>query len=174
LYGKVTDPGDTAIVVDSGGHPSVVLKDFTSARVDPASSTRCLLSEAGSLVYLDTFLYAFNGLSYERLRTITTLKTSQATALASGSDLTVWTPAAGKKFRLRGLRVRASVAGRYEARDASGTVIAYFYLAANQLVEVLHMEANGYLSAAANNALLIRNQSGSAADLDAIATGNEE
>jgi hypothetical protein len=110
----------------------------------------------------------------EWTRSDNTLKTAQSSATASGSDLTIWTPASGKKFRLRSVAARASIAGRYEVRDASGTVICYTYLAANTWTEIVRMQANGYLSAAANNALLLRNQSGSAADLDAVATGCEE
>lgn len=121
----------------------------------------------------NVFLLTYNGATFDRVRSINVLKTAQSTATASGSELVVWTPAAGKKFRLRHVYARASVAGRYEVRDGA-TVIAYFYLAANQWTQVLLLEDGGYLSAAANNTLRIRNQSGSAADLDVAAAGNEE
>ncbi len=107
-----------------------------------------------------------------RRRSVNISRSAQANALASGSDLTLWTPAAGKKFRLRGLVIAASVAGRCELRD-SGTVLAYLRLAAGEPLSLM-LEANGVLSAAANNPLQLRNQSGGAADLDAWVWGNEE
>jgi len=116
----------------------------------------------------------YNGATWDRERCVTTLKTAQGAAVASGSDVTVWTPAVGKKFRLYGVRARASNAGRYEVRDASGTVIVYTYLAANVWTDIVDMPTNGYLSAAANNALLLRNQSGGNADVDVVAWGLEE
>ena len=78
-----------------------------------------------------------------------------------------------RKFRLRGLRAAASVAGRYQARDGN-TVIGFFVLEANRWTSLLELEENGYLSAAANNALNFRNTSGSAADVDIVAWGSEE
>lgn len=115
-----------------------------------------------------------NGVTADVARAITTMKTNQGSAIASGSDLTLWTPAASKKFRLRTLHASASVSGRYEARDGTGTVIAYFRLAANVWTQVALMDSNGALSTTANNALIIRNQSGSPADIDATASGSEE
>jgi hypothetical protein len=123
---------------------------------------------------LGTAVHVYNGTSLDVTRSVNTLKTGQSTALASGSALALWTPTAGKKFRLRTLRGRASVAGRYEVRDGAVTVIGYIYLDANRWVTVMDMEANGYLSTTTNNVLNIYNQSGSAADLDFICSGNEE
>lgn len=119
-------------------------------------------------------LRMYNGANAVRYRAVDTLKTNQSTATATTGDLTLWTPTSGKKFRLRSLRGRVSNAGRYEARDGTGTVIAYMYIEANVWKTLLDMDANGYLSAAANNSLLIRNQSGGNSDMDFIASGNEE
>jgi hypothetical protein len=138
--------------------------------------TAAAMGDAGNGDFAPAVIpFGLSGTStYDRVRVANLLKTAQASALASGSDLTVWTPGAGKKVRLFGLRGRGSNAGRYEARDATGTVIAYFYLAANTWTDVVGMPANGYLSTAANNALLVRNQSGGNSDVDFVAWGMEE
>lgn len=123
---------------------------------------------------LATALQLYNGSTSDMMRNVTTLKPAQSTATASGSALALWTPASGKKFRLRTVRGRASIAGRYEVRDGAATVLAYIYLSANTWTTLIDMDANGTLSAAANNILNIYNVSGSAADMDFLCSGNEE
>lgn len=116
--------------------------------------------------------YDEEGAVYRRKRLVMTHKSAQANGVASGSDLTVWTPGASKKFRLRGIVVAASGSGRFELRDGTGTVIAYLRLSGNAPL-VVPIAENGYQSTTANNALLVRNQTGGASDIDAWAWGSE-
>lgn len=109
-----------------------------------------------------------------RVRGVETSKPGQATALADGSTADVWTPAAGKKFRVLGLAVGASAAGRYALVEGAGNALVLpLRLPANQSV-FLQIQANGILSAAANNVLKVRNNSGGGADLDWCVWGMEE
>jgi hypothetical protein len=124
------------------------------------------------VVAAQEFLYT--GTISEGVRSVAVTKTAQASAVANGADVTVWTPAAGKRWRLRVVNAAASVAGRYELRDGASTLICSFRLVANTWISVLALPPNGLLSAAANNVLLLRNASGSAADIDVFAAGNEE
>lgn len=174
IYGKGAAEGDTALLAESAaaGNLRVVLYSGTGP-ITKAGPSDALANSISTLTVMAVPML-WNGAAYERERPVTMLKTAQGSAVASGADLAVWTPAAGKKFRLRSLRARASAAGRYEVRDGTGTVIAFVYLEANRWTELLRLEANGYLSAAANNALLLRNASGSAADIDSAASGGEE
>lgn len=63
----------------------------------------------------------FGGATFERLRVANIFKDVPATAVVAGTPLTVWTPAAGKKFRLMGWALSDSVAGslifKYGAAD---------------------------------------------------------
>jgi len=118
------------------------------------------------------FLGTSTGL--RRVRGVETSKPGQATALADAGTTDVWTPAAGKKFRLLGLVVGSSVAGRVALVEGAGnTLVLPVRLLANQSL-FLQIAANGILSAAANNVLKIRNNAGAAADLDWCAWGMEE
>lgn len=118
------------------------------------------------------FLGTSTGL--RRVRGVETSKPGQATALADGSTADVWTPASGKKFRLLGLAVGASAAGRYALVEGAGNALVLpLRLPANQSV-CLDIQANGILAAAANNVLKLRNNSGGAADLDWCLWGMEE
>jgi hypothetical protein len=171
--------------VDGSGNAQAVLLD-TNGRLqiaggssgigdgdtNPAVGFPLSGATSGRVVAAAGFLWS--GTGFTRAREINTVKAAQANALANGADLTLWTPGAGKKFRLRRVRGRVSAAGRYELRDGTGTVLVYLYLQANEWVTILDMEANGYLSAAANNALLFRNQTGGAIDADVTVAGNEE
>lgn len=76
-------------------------------------------------------------------------------ALNTNAEITAWTPAAGKKFRLMGFVLAAGTAGgAFEFRDnTAGTVIFTVFLATTEstVVEL----SNGILSAAANNVLTL-------------------
>lgn len=176
VYGKSTTAGDLPVAVDSAGRPLIAgdgtVTDGAGNAVGFADKNAG--AGTGRLVGVLPFLFSGGTTVSNRTREINTVKTAQTSALASGSALALWTPAAGKKFRLRRVRGRVSAAGRYELRDGAATVIGYLYLQANEWVTILDMEANGYLSAAANNVLNLYNVTGGAADLDMTAAGNEE
>lgn len=74
-------------------------------------------------------------------------------AIGVAAETTVYTPPAGKKFRLMGYHLAASVAGNVVLRDnTAGTIIAVIPSAAGGSGTFVDLH-NGILSAAANNVL---------------------
>ena len=108
--------------------------------------------------------------TYDRLRVPNVVKAFDATAVAA--ETTVWTPAGGKKFRLMGYHLAASVAGNIILRDnTAGTVIAVIPSGAGG--SGVHVDlGNGVLSAAANNVLTA--QGPAASTLSGVIYGIEE
>lgn len=99
------------------------------------------------------FDYIWNGASWDRYRSPNTYKNVSAVVVTS--ETTVWTPAAGKKFRLIGYCIAQGVAaGAVILKDnTAGTTILIIpqnTLAASQCGT---LGTNGILSAAANNVL---------------------
>ena len=128
--------------VDNNGTPSRMM-GAQAGTLDGASP--------GALVTFWNFPLVFNGATWDRLRTPSKFTTVN---LAAGTaETTVWTPAAGKKFRLMGLVLTAGAACDIELRDnTGGPVIFYVALSAAPLVLDL---GNGILSGAANRPLTV-------------------
>lgn len=164
---------DRGVTVDANGSVQAILYTAGGSVVGTVGE-----GDGGSAysvglgVLVHAYEYDEDTNTYTRARLVKTSKTAQGTAVADSADVTVWTPASSKKFRLRGLVIAASVAGRYEIHDGASGIIAYVRLAANAAL-TMAMEANGVQSALANNTLLFRNKTGGAADMDAWAWGSE-
>jgi hypothetical protein len=96
----------------------------------------------------------YNGATLDRQRTPNVFKPIAPTAVAAGTGITIWTPAAGKKVRLMGYCLSVTVAADVIFGDnAVGTVIFRTgILAANNAHEAPSL-GNGVLSSAANNVL---------------------
>lgn len=77
-----------------------------------------------------------------------------AVAITAGTPVVVWTPAAGKKFRLIGFALGLSVAGAVLLKDNNTEFLRTQTLAAGTGTESPEM-GSGYLSSAANNALKV-------------------
>ncbi len=93
----------------------------------------------------------YNGSTWDRPRTPSIFKPQSAVSIAS--EATVWTPTSGKKFRLIGGVITASVAGNITLKDnTAGTTIMVVPVSAGVPVVIPPM-GNGILSAAANNVL---------------------
>lgn len=93
----------------------------------------------------------FNGASVDTARTPTIWKPQSAVAI--GAEATIWTPAAGKKFRLMGWVFTVSAGGTLTLRDnTAGTIIELVLLQTGVPFAYLP-PGNGQLSAAANNVL---------------------
>jgi hypothetical protein len=80
-----------------------------------------------------------------------------AVAVTAGTPVAVWTPAAGKKFRLMGYTLSCSVGSAVIFEDASGAGNEFIRTptAAANGVNQSPPLGNGYLSSTANNALCI-------------------
>ncbi len=114
----------------------------------------------------------FNGASWDRLRTPNVFKLLSAVVITS--ETTIWTPAAGKKFRLMGfLLTQGILTGSVALRDNTGGTII-FRIPPNTIAVVIPdvLFGNGILSAAANNVLTATGASGET--LDGTIFGTEE
>ncbi len=100
--------------------------------------------------------------------------------IAAASDTvekTIWTPAAGKKFRVRRMVFTVNAAGActITIRDntAGTTIMSLDFATGVSVVVTIDFGELGYLSAAANNVLTVQ-ASTSAAAVKGVAMGNEE
>lgn len=95
----------------------------------------------------------FNGLTWDRQRTPN--KFIPLSAVSIAAEATLWTPAAGKKFRLMGYQLTSgTVGGNVTLKDnTAGTTITILPFGAAAQPLTAPVLANGYLSLAANNVL---------------------
>jgi hypothetical protein len=93
----------------------------------------------------------FNGNTWDRVRTASVFKQIAAVAVVAGTPQTIWTPAAGKKFRLMGWYLWSSVVAAGILKDAGAEIGLSRIVSPNG--NPSPPLGNGYLSAAANNAL---------------------
>lgn len=116
-------------------------------------------------------LLAFNGSTYDRLRVPIVFKAINGVAI--GAEATVWTPGAGKKFRLMGFMLAVDTgAGQLTLRDNTAGTIIWTTRVQQNVALITPPLGNGILSAAANNVLTAT--SSVANNLTGIAFGTEE
>ena len=121
-------------------------------------------------IYVNARLMALTGVDFTRLRTPVVFKPFNGTAINPAAA--IWTPAAGKRFRLMGYHLVSSVAGNIQLKDgAGGTLIAVAPSAAGGPGMLVQL-GNGILSAAINNVLEALGPA--AATLSGIVFGTEE
>jgi hypothetical protein len=99
--------------------------------------------------------YAWNGSTFDRLRTPNVFKDISAVAITAGTAATIWTPTSGKKFRLMGWSIAADAACSLIFRYG-GTPTTMFRtekLAANGISQNAPGFGNGSMPGAANDAL---------------------
>lgn len=94
----------------------------------------------------------WNGAGYDRQRVPAVFKNVAAVAVTAGTPAPVWTPAAGKKFRLMGYALSLSVAGSVIFRDAAAEILRTPLMPAGNGQPSPPL-GNGILSALANNVL---------------------
>ena len=126
------------------------------ATADGASNTAGFFADsAGSNRPVPNYPYWYNGLTWDRPRTPNVFKTFSLAA--SSAEQTIWTPTAGKKFRLMGFVLTINtLAATVTFRDnTAGTTIFVTAGPAASIVAPSDL-GNGILSAAANNRLTIQ------------------
>lgn len=101
------------------------------------------------------FNMVYNGATWDRLRTATIFKSVQNINVVAGTPATVWTPAAGKKFRLLGWDLAVTTATNAILFKDNGTEIARTVGGGPNHATTPVGWGNGILSAAANNVLQI-------------------
>jgi hypothetical protein len=122
--------------------------------------------------FLATGLWGYNGATFDRARVGKVYKYIEYLNLPTSTATTIWTPTTGKKFRLMGVIVSTSATVHLHLRDGAGGTIFFTSrtLATGQTFDF----GNGYLSAAANNVLEVRNDSGTTTNVWITAWGTEE
>jgi hypothetical protein len=99
--------------------------------------------------------WGYNGASYDRLRVPTTWKDISAVAITAGTPATIWTPAAGKKFRLMGWSISSSAAAAliFKYGGSPTTMFRTELLAAAGISQSAPGFGNGIMPGAVNDAL---------------------
>ena len=99
--------------------------------------------------------FAFNGATWDRIRTPNVFKPFSVTVASLGTGQTVWTPASNKRFRLLGFAVTSDKAAQVNFKD--GSVATIFSTPAVVAATPFGVSGigNGMLSASANNLLAL-------------------
>lgn len=171
LYGKVTNPGDTAILVTAAGRQLVAGGTANTAGAVITGGTVASVDSSDTARALAVALFLYNGLTNEPIRNPN--KFIDMSAVAIGSIATVWTPTSGKKFRLMGGIVSVSAAANVLFEDNAGG--AFVFRLPKLLVDTpfaFTLGGNGFLSAAANNVL--KATSSASASITGTLYGTEE
>ena len=142
------------IQVDQKGRIGVVLGQADGTANAGVSAQNDALSAATGGIVAIAEQYLWNGASFDRARTPVVFKQISNVAVVSGTPQTIWTPGAGKKFRLMGFMVSLSVAGFVIFEDSGVQMVRTGAMAAAVGLANSPM-GNGILSALANNVLQI-------------------
>lgn len=144
------------LAVDRYGHAITVPRAGTTFSADGNSSGVGIPLDAANVARFQAVVTAlFNGATYDRPRTPNVFKTFNLAA--SSAEQTIWTPAAGKKFRLMGLVLTINtLAATVTFRDnTAGTTIFVTAGPAASIIQPSNL-GNGILSATINNVLTIQ------------------
>lgn len=149
----VNDPSGNSIgTVDTELPAAIQIADGLALPVSPVQAAITLVQQ---------------GATVSLLRAANIFKPFASTAITAGTGATIWTPAAGKKFRLMGWLISSSVAGQLIFGDnLVGTVIARSEaVAAAGVSNPGSILGNGLLSAAINNVLKLDGPTGNVAGM---------
>lgn len=131
-----------------------------------------VVGDANAGTYMSsTGMMGYNGTAFDRVRVPNVWKYASSGALAATTGTFIWTPAAGKKFRLMGVTFQASVSQAYFLRDA-GNTFQLLHPTATEAVTI--MLGNGYLSSAANVQMELYNSGATSATVRISFFGTEE
>ncbi len=125
--------------------------------------------------------YGWNGAGWDKQRSNNVHKYQEYLSLTTGQHLEIWTPAAGKKFRLMNVLFSSNYAtgARVTLRDSVGGTtagaanLATFNFNAKDTAS-FQFGPNGYLSYQANNRLAVFNDSGATVSVWLTFIGTEE
>lgn len=124
----------------------------------------------GNLLLNPVAPYEFDGTVWNRRRQGN--RQNSFNALAIAAETTIWTPAAGKKFRLLAWHLISSVAGNIILRDGTAGPIIFIVPSGAGGSGVFVVISGGKLSATANN--LLTAQGPAASTLSGFTWGTEE
>jgi hypothetical protein len=131
---------------------ALFIADTTSSSWQRIQSARSLLDGAAGSNAVPNMPFQFNGASWDQQRTPKVFTTLSAVAI--GSEATIWTPASGKKFRLMGFVLASgTVGGGVTLKDNTAGITIFIVPTLTVSSPVHAVLGNGILSAAANNVL---------------------
>lgn len=145
------------LVYTNGATLTTSLRIQTTYHVNATkpSSIRPQDGRANDNDFIESMSYnaTFNGVSWDRERTAIIFK--PLTAVSIATETTIWTPVAGKKFRVMGFVLTSGVVGgNVVIKDnTAGTTILVIPFGAAAVPIISPDMGNGLLSAAANNVL---------------------
>jgi hypothetical protein len=143
--------------------------DSTSAPYSSDTADAIATSATANKIQVRTHPFIFNGTTWDRLRTPNTFKPLDVSAATA--EATIWTPAAGKKFRLMGFILATGVASTLTFKDNTGGTTIFVARAAADTPLVVNL-GNGILSGAADRVLTVTR--GTSATLVGTVFGTEE
>jgi len=111
----------------------------------------------------------YNGATWDFQRTPVIFKPFSLTAATA--EVTIWTPSAGKKFRLMGFVIGAGAATTILFNDNTGGTLIFTAKVTTGIALAVNL-GNGILSAVANNVLTVTR--GTSGTLDGTVFGTEE
>lgn len=163
-----------SMVSSGASYPNLRVQIFQGAN-QPAITT--LNTDDYLETYLGLVMYCaqarYDGGAWDRVRCVDTLKPYYAAALATNTLADVWTPAAGKKFRLMGMNISSDCGAGKQIEVVDEAAVIMNIVSGVEPFEI-NFGPNGYLSAAADQDLKIRHQKGANAIMSVNAWGNEE
>jgi hypothetical protein len=167
LGGSVTSIGEdsTYIVLDTSGMSQIrvslstfvsgtVTFNFRINNIQPSAMLGSVATDGSSGAFRGMMQSGRLGNFNEQLRFIKTIKDINNIAVTAGTPATVWTPAAGKKFRLLAWDVELSVAGRIIFFDSAAVMFRTGAMAAG-VSKAVNLGSNGFLSSTTVNPLKI-------------------
>ncbi len=142
--------GSAIVALEGGALPPVAYQ----YQIVTGDTTLTQAPQASGVSIAQAHLYAHDGTNWQQVKIASTFP-APLNAVACAAETTVWTPTAGKKFRLMGILMNASVAGNLLFRDGTaGTIIAVIPTAAGGSVTQAQL-GNGILSSTINNVLTV-------------------
>lgn len=140
-------------------------RQYSAGAIGDAHGGASIATQAG---------YGYAGSTgFDRMRVGKIYKYIEFLNLADNTATTVWTPAAGRKFRLMAVQISASAASILHLRDGAGGTIFHTQRTAGIDSKAFDF-GNGYISSTANNVLEILNKSAATINVWVTAWGTEE
>lgn len=163
-------PSGAAWPLSAGGGPIAVVGDSSA----PTTGARVLAPGDAATLRASLLVWAvqsgLTGATLDILRTANVFKTVASVAITAGTPVTVWTPAAGKKFRVLGFALGASVATAIILLDSAAEIARQLVPAATSAPSP--PMGNGILSVLANNTLKLNVST--SATINGFVFGTEE
>lgn len=167
----INDGGVEDLQLTARGGLRVATTDAAGNPIDSDNMANDAVGTSQRGLIVGAFNRVYNGAAWDRLRTAFVFKSLAPAAI--GAEATIWTPAAGKKFRFMGFIFSSDAAVSVILKDnTAGTTIFRIPALLVGTPLVYAPGGNGILSAAANNVLTATGSG--AANLQGTVFGTEE